>query len=120
MSAMRFLGSRLLIIVPVLSLALSTPAIAELWYEHYQAGEEELKAQRWDEAARQFNAAIEKRGQSGARVRTYGMNFISYHPYLKLGIAYYRLGRYDAALQAFETEQRLGAVARSKTENSRE
>ncbi|MCP4201180.1 MAG: AAA family ATPase, partial [bacterium] len=31
-----------------------------------------------------------------------------------LGIAYYELGRFDAALQAFETEERLGAIAQSE------
>ena len=47
------------------------------------------------------------------QVRTYGMNFINYHPYLKLGIAYYNLGQLDAALQAFDTEEGFGAIAKS-------
>ena len=41
------------------------------------------------------------------------MRFTEYFPYLKLGIAYYQLEQLSAALQAFETEQRLGAIADS-------
>jgi tetratricopeptide (TPR) repeat protein len=41
------------------------------------------------------------------------MNVVAYFPYLKLGIAYYHLDQFDAALQAFETEARLGAIAQS-------
>ena len=43
---------------------------------------------------------------------------ISYFPYFKLGVAYYELGQWDAALQAFETEERLGAISRSGEELS--
>ena len=41
------------------------------------------------------------------------MNFVSYHPYFKLGMAYYNMGRFDAALQAFDTEEGFGAIAQS-------
>ncbi len=41
------------------------------------------------------------------------MNFDAYFPYLKLGIAYYQLGQHQSALQAFETEEVLGAIQRS-------
>ena len=97
---------------------LSTPAFADLWYEHYQKGEEALKGQNWEKAAREFNSAIEKRGQPGLRVRTYGMNFVSYHPYFKLGIAYYNMGRFDAALQAFNSEESHGVITQSADINN--
>ena len=64
-------------------------------------------------AVQEINEALEKKGDSGARVRSYGMKVTPYFPYLKLGIAYYQLGQFAAALQAFETEVRLGAVAQS-------
>ena len=41
------------------------------------------------------------------------MRFTEYFPYLKLGIAYYQLEQFSTALQAFETEERLGAIADS-------
>ena len=58
---------------------------------------------------------LERKGDSGARVRSYGMKVTPYFPYLKLGIAYYHLDQLDAALQAFETEVRLEAIASSDT-----
>jgi tetratricopeptide (TPR) repeat protein len=38
------------------------------------------------------------------------MKVFPYFPYLKLGIAYYHLGQIEAALQAFQTEEQLGAI----------
>jgi tetratricopeptide (TPR) repeat protein len=89
------------------------PAAADSWYEHYANAEQALEQQDWTLAVQQINEALEKKGDSGARVRSYGMNVTAYFPYLKLGIAYYQLGQLDAALQAFETETRLGAIAQS-------
>ena len=97
------------------AMATTTPAGADTWYEHYEQAEKALQAERWTDAVEQLNQAIERKGDSGARVRTYGMKVIEYFPYLKLGIAYYRLGQPSAALQAFETEERLGAIERSKS-----
>lgn len=101
--------------VLAVSAFLPGPAHADLWYEHYAAAEEALSDQNWAEAIEQLNSALEKKGDSGARARTYGMKFTPYFPYLKLGVAYYELGKTDAALQAFETEERLGAIAQSET-----
>ncbi|MDH3546370.1 MAG: hypothetical protein OEN22_04685, partial [Gammaproteobacteria bacterium] len=91
------------------------PATADLWYEHYAKAEAALEDQDWTLAVQEINDALEKKGDSGARVRSYGMNVTSYFPYLKLGIAYYHLDQLDAALQAFETELRLGAIAQADT-----
>ncbi len=91
---------------------------ADLWYEHYAAAERALAEENWAEAIEQLNSALEKKGDPGARARTYGMKFTAYFPYLKLGIAYYRLGRLDAALQAFETEERLGAISQSAADQA--
>ncbi len=97
-----------------LSLLVTRPVLADLWYEHYEKAEQALEEQDWTEAIEQINQAVERKGDSGARVRTYGMKIISYFPYLKMGVAYYQLGQLDAALQAFETEERLGAVTQSR------
>jgi tetratricopeptide (TPR) repeat protein len=94
---------------------MARPALADPWYAHYARAEKALEDRDWGLAVQELNEALEKRGDSGWRVRTYGMNVISYFPYLKLGIAYYELGQVEAALQAFETEERLGAIAQSET-----
>jgi hypothetical protein len=105
--------TRFPVALAALALFLATPAFAELWYENYQKGEEALQAKRWTEAIARFSKALEEKSDPGVNVRTYGMNFINYHPYLKLGIAYLNLGQQEAALQAFETEEKMGAIARS-------
>ncbi len=92
---------------------LAVPARADRWYEHYARAEKALSAHDWRTAVSELNGAIEAKGDSGARERSYGMRVVAYFPYLKLGIAYYHLGELEAARQAFETEERLGAVAAS-------
>jgi tetratricopeptide (TPR) repeat protein len=118
MEHMRPLTLRPLLVLAVLAIGLATPAFADLWYEHYKKGEDALNQRNWKEAIDQFTQAVEKKRDPGMQVRTYGMNFINYHPYLKLGIAYYNLGQLDAALQAFDTEEGFGAIARSPEEKN--
>lgn len=100
----------------VLSILFGGTSAAAPWYEHYAKGEQALERQNWTEAIAQLNQALERKGDSGARVRTYGMKVVSYFPYFKLGVAYYELGQWDAALQAFETEERLEAISRSEND----
>jgi hypothetical protein len=89
--------SRFLLLLPVLAIAFGTPVFADLWYESYTRGEDALNQRNWKVAIDQFTQAIEKKGDPGV-VSGYGMNFINYHPYLKLGIAYYNLGQLDAVV----------------------
>lgn len=110
-------SGRLTLLVLVAIALITLPASAEPWYEHYSKAEKALENQNWSLAVQELIEALEKRGDSGERVRTYGMKVTSYFPYLKLGIAYYHLGQLDAALQAFETEERLGAIARSNVDS---
>lgn len=100
-------------------LAGAAVARGDPWYVHYENAERALAAEDWRTAVKQANEAIQRRGDSGARVRSYGMKVVDYFPYLKLGIAYQHLGENDAALQAFDTEERLGAV-RASPEASRQ
>ena len=109
---------RLFVLVAALLILVPCPATADPWYEHYANAEQALDDQNWTQAVTEINEALAKKGDSGARVRSYGMNVISYFPYFKLGVAYYHLGQFDAALQAFETETRLGAIAESDVENA--
>ncbi len=97
----------------VVVLAAVPPASADQWYEHYARAEKALLDGDHDTAITELNQALERRGDSGARVRTYGMRVVDYFPYLKLGIAYFSAGEFEAALRAFETEEQLGAVSAS-------
>ncbi|MBK9965669.1 MAG: AAA family ATPase [Holophagales bacterium] len=92
---------------------LAAPARADRWYEHYARAEKALATRDWRTAVAELNGAIEAKGDSGSRERSYGMRVVAYFPYFKLGIAYYHLGELEAAEQAFQTEVQLGAIARS-------
>ena len=95
----------------VLGLLMSAGAVrADLWYVHYENAEQALADEKWRKAVEELRQAIERKGDSGARVRSYGMKVVDYFPYLKLGIAYHHLGQESAALEAFDTEERLGVV----------
>ena len=99
----------------IVFLSSAAPVWADQWYEHYARAERALINADHETAIAELNLAIERRGDSGARVRTYGMRVSDYFPYLKLGIAYFAAGEYEAALRAFDTEEQLGAVQDSQT-----
>ncbi len=105
-----------LAVVLVAVMIVAPTASADYWYEHYARAESALDAEDWSRAVQELLDALERKGDSGARVRSYGMKVISYFPYLKLGIAYYHLGQYEAALEAFQTEERLGAIQASEAD----
>ena len=87
---------------------LAAPARADRWYEHYARAEKALAASDWRTAVAELNGAIEAKGDSGVRERTYGMRVVDYFPYLRLGIAYFHLGEIDAA------DARLGELPRDQ------
>ena len=91
-------------------------AWADYWYDHYARAESALANGNWSDAVAELQQALERKGDSGARARSYGMKVVAYFPYLKLGIAYYHLGQHEAALQAFQTEEKLGAVQASESD----
>lgn len=115
---LRLPGGLLVLLLGAAMVLLPLPAAADPWYAHYANAEQALQDENWTLAVQEINEALEKKGDSGARVRSYGMKVTPYFPYLKLGIAYYHLGQLDAALQAFETETRLGAIAQSESASS--
>ena len=83
----------------LLSLLLAVPAQAQEWYEFYEQGLEAVGAERWDDATTLLGKAIGLRGEPGANVKTYGLQFIDYFPYTYRGMAQYKAGRYEQALQ---------------------
>jgi tetratricopeptide (TPR) repeat protein len=112
--APRPLGLVALLVIAALTAA--PLAWADYWYEHYDRAETALNNDNWDRAIEELQQALERKGDSGARARSYGMKVVAYFPYLKLGIAYYHLGQIEAALQAFQTEEQLGAIQDSASD----
>ena len=115
---MRIVIRRLMILMGVSLVLITHPATADPWYEHYANAEQAIEDSDWATAVVEINEALARKGDSVARARSYGMNVTAYFPYFKLGIAYYHLGQLDAALQAFETEAQLGAIAQSDSANA--
>jgi len=102
------------VLLVALVVGVTTPTFAAFWYEYYNDAEKALRAENWEQAVQYLEQAVQERGESGVGVKTYGMNFVDYFPYLKLGIAHYELGNHDAALTAFEREGMLGAISGSR------
>ncbi len=105
--------ARLQAILLVLALVSINPVSAELWYESYDKAQIALDQGNWTEAIRQIDLALGKKDESSAGERTYGVNFTTYFPYFKLGVAYYNLGREDEALQEFQAEEAQGQIQQS-------
>jgi tetratricopeptide (TPR) repeat protein len=103
-----------IVLMVVVLVVVASRASADRWYEHYARAEAALEREDNQTAIEELTSALERRGDSGARVRTYGMRATAYFPYLKLGIAYLQAAEYDAALRAFDTEERLGAIQESE------
>jgi tetratricopeptide (TPR) repeat protein len=107
---------RLAAVLIITVIAAAPPVWADYWYDHYDRAKTALSNENWEQAIEELQQALERKGDSGARVRYYGMKVDSYFPYLKLGIAYYHLGQVEAALQAFQTEEQLGAIQNSRSD----
>ncbi len=72
------------------------------WWSYFERGNSFIAGKYYDEAARDFRAALQGRAEDSWRARTYGLHFVEYFPNRELGIAYYHLGRLDEAQAALE------------------
>jgi tetratricopeptide (TPR) repeat protein len=82
----------------------------EEWSSHYRRGVDALERQDWPAAVEELLAAIGGRPRSGGEVALADGRAGPYLPYLQLGIAYLNLGRFEEAMDAFETEERYKVV----------
>ena len=83
---------------------------AQQWFESYRDGLDALREGKPTEAVSFFSQAIDRRPESKANARTYGVKFVDYFPYVYRGIAYVRLGKKSLALKDFEQEHAAGEV----------
>ena len=87
------------------------------WWQNYSGDYSYAEGGFWDEAIASFQTALGTRlGQTDqSRANTYGLHFIEpYFPHRELGIAYYRLGRYQEALRELTTSLDQVESARAK------
>jgi tetratricopeptide (TPR) repeat protein len=86
-----------------LALFLLAAGVAEAsWYDDYDAGLAAVRKGNWSVALQKMNAAIKGNAKEQNNAKTYGMNFINYHPYYYRGVANMNLGNYEAAIADFE------------------
>ncbi len=99
--------------LPAAALLLATPALAQGWGTFYAAYEDGLAAQARGDlktALAAFQAAAAKRPEPGAKVKTYGLNFLAaYHPHLKIAECALALGELDTADRALQASARFNA-----------
>ena len=84
------------------------------WDDYYLRGLSYEEGEYWEDAARDFAVAIQKREDDQRRARTYGMHFIDYFPNRELGISYYNMKLYSDAIRALEASLVRVESARAK------
>jgi hypothetical protein len=67
------------------------------WWNYYERGLSYADGSFFEEAARDFRTAIDKRENDQRMARTYGMHFVDYFPHRELGIVFFRMGDLEAA-----------------------
>jgi len=103
------------------TLLASSAGAALQWYEHYQRGLTLAGAQRWQEAAEEFAAAIQVERAPRRRIRTYGPNFLfDYDPHYHLARCLTELGRYREAAGHLAIATRAGVTPRGETQALRD
>lgn len=99
-----------------LMLFLFAAGVAEAsWYDDYDAGIAAARKGNWSVVVQKMTAAIKGNGKEQDKAKTYGMNFINYHPYYYRGVANLNLGNYEAAIADLEKttgpgEANLGSI----------
>lgn len=106
--------SRLLLSIFFIAMCASS-AQAQSWYDHYEAGIAAVRSGEWNTVVQKMSAAIKSNGKENNRARTYGMNYLNYHPFYYRGVAYLQTGRYQEAIADLERtsgagEENLGSI----------
>ena len=95
--------TRVRILAVSLTLFLLVTGVAEAsWYDDYDAGLVAARQGKWSVVLQKMSAAIKGNPKEQDKAKTYGMNFINYHPYYYRGVANMNLGNYEAAIADFE------------------
>jgi tetratricopeptide (TPR) repeat protein len=94
--------------VAVVAVALSAGVALGSWYDDYDTGMTAIRKGQWQAAIQSMTAAIRAKGQESDKARTYGTQFINYHPYYYRGVAYLNTGQYDKAIADLEQATGIG------------
>jgi tetratricopeptide (TPR) repeat protein len=85
------------------------------WYDDYDEGLNAARKGQWPVVIQKMTAALAGNKNENDKSRTYGANFVNYHPYYYRGVAYMNTGKYEQAIADFEKtsgpgEADLGAL----------
>lgn len=95
--------------VLLLALAVTVPASAE-WYDDYFDGIDAAKKKNWSVVVQKMTAAIGKKPNEEKKAKTYGVQFIAYHPYYYRGVAYMNQGKWADAVEDLKKATGVGEV----------
>ena len=99
---------RFLVCIGLVTTLFNTPIFAAEWYKDYLQAEKELEDRNWREARDLLQEALKKEPEPGNKKKTYGLRFIKYYPYLRLGEAYLKLNDLKNAGYFCEMAQKKG------------
>ena len=108
---------RLLCIAGLVSLFFCCPSVAEAkWYKDYIEAQETADRGDWEKTIKLLLEATKEEPDPQENKRTYGMHFVDYYPYLKLGEAYLQIGNGKAAQEACEKSKEKGVAPEEEVE----
>jgi len=99
----------------LITFILATGVAQASWYDDYDAGIAAARSGNWNVVVQKMSAAIKGNSAENNKARTYGMNFVNYHPYYYRGVAYLNLGKYEQAIADLEKttgpgQENLGSI----------
>ena len=89
-------------------------AFRDRWWNYYERGDSYLEGGYYQDAAEDFQKAINQRETDQRRSRTYGMHFTDYFAHRELGIAYLGMGRTEDAIKELESSLNAEESAKAK------
>src|SRR5262245_46940886 len=92
-------------------LTFAAPLFAE-WQKDYEQAMDLIKKNQWQNAIQKLKKSIQDKPDEGSNIKFYGMKFGDYFPHYYLGVAYFNLKNYEAALSEFQQSEKYGAIQR--------
>lgn len=89
---------------------------AQEWYEYYEDAEKAMAKEEWTRAIELLQQAIKKDPEPSSHKRKYGVIFLEYYPYLRLGQAYLAVNDLDAAQEYCQEAQKRGSAPKREVE----
>src|SRR5687768_13190579 len=99
------------------ALLLTATTVLADWQDDYEDGLKAAQKKEWAVVVQKMTAAIAKKPKENPRERTYGTQFIPYHPYYYRGVAYFNLGQFDKALADLGKAEGVGRVQLGSAES---